>query len=88
MTQTKAKIKNNFNQQKRNKQKKDKPWVVFDVNIKVFNDGQISIDAPTDLVIFREIITQAERIMTERYGPKKTDGKVVQLNPKIQIARR
>lgn len=75
-------------EQKYKGQKKKQPWTVFDINIKVFSDGKISIDAPKDLTVFHEIITQAERIMIENYGPKKRERKLIKLNPKIELVRK
>ncbi len=73
---------------KSKEQSKDQLRTVFDINIKVFSNGKISINAPKDLAVFHEIITQAERIMIETYGPKKTEGKIVELHPKIELVRK
>jgi len=57
-----------------------------DIHIEVFKDGSIEINAPPDVRLFHEVITQAERIMNENYGPKKEEKKIVEL-PRIVLAK-
>ena len=62
---------------KKAKEKRKEPKVMIDIGIQVLDTGEIKIDAPSDLDLFHEVITQAERVMRENYAEKK---KVIALN--------
>ena len=74
---------------------KEKPTVRVSISIKAMSDGQIKIWGPKNLALFRAVLIQAERIMEENYGDlpenqglEKKERKVIELNPRIEIARR
>jgi len=47
--------------------KKEDFQTKVDIRIKVMSDGMIHIEAPENLFLFREVLRQANRIMSERY---------------------
>jgi len=67
---------------KKAKEQRKELKVMIDIRIQVLDTGEIKIDAPTNLDLFHEVITQAERIMRENYEDKK---KVVELQKKKLI---
>jgi len=67
---------------KKAKKERKEPKVMIDIRIQVLDTGEIKIDAPPNLDIFHEVITQAERIMKENYAQKQ---KVVELQKKKLI---
>ena len=72
---------------------KEKPVTRVSITIKAMSDGQIKIWAPKNLALFRAVLIQAERIMEENYGDlpenkPEEEKKVIELNPRIEIARR
>jgi len=67
---------------KKAKKIRKEPKVMIDIRIQVLDTGEIKIEAPADLDLFHEVITQAERVMKETY---KGRNKVVELQKKKLI---
>ena len=70
---------------------KEKVKTMIDIRIQVLNTGEIKIDAPKNLNLFREVLIQAERVMEETYGDQQMpeeEKKVIELKPNIVIARK
>jgi len=67
---------------KKAKKIRKEPKVMVDIRIQVLDTGEIKIEAPADLDLFHEVITQAERVMKETY---KGRNKVVELQKKKLI---
>ena len=68
--------------EKKAKKIRKEPKVMIDIRIQVLDTGEIKIEAPTNLDLFHQVITQSERIMRENYAEKQ---KVIALQKKRLI---